>query len=85
MIEEMKLNRLDNKQNKKPPRGVNENLPPCYFTSIFICSRGKGKTYSLIKKLKKIEKYPICDNEGHKLDMRLIVFCPTIMSTLTQK
>ncbi len=22
------------------------------------------------------------DNEGHKLDMRVIVFCPTIMSTV---
>jgi len=85
MIEEIKLNGLDNKPikttKKPPPRSINENLPPCYFTSIFIGSKGSGKTYSLIKLLKNYEKYPIYDNEGHKLDMRVIVFCPTIMST----
>ena len=85
MIEEIKLNGLDNKPikttKKPPPRSINENLPPCYFTSIFIGSKGSGKTYSLIKLLKNYEKYPIYDNEGHKLDMRVIVFCPTILST----
>jgi hypothetical protein len=85
MIEEIKLNGLDNKPikttKKPPPRSINENLPPCYFTSIFIGSKGSGKTYSLIKLLKNYEKYPIYDNEGHKLEMRVIVFCPTIMST----
>ena len=35
----------------------------------------------MIKLLKNYEKYPIYDNEGHKLDMRVIVFCPTIMSS----
>ena len=34
----------------------------------------------MIKLLKNYEKYPIYDNEGHKLDMRIIVFCPTILS-----
>ena len=84
MIEEIKLTGLDNKPikttKKPPPRSINENLPPCYFTSIFIGSKGSGKTYSLIKLLKNYEKYPIYDNEGHKLDVRVIVFCPTIMS-----
>ncbi len=39
------------------------------------------KPYSLKKLLKIYEKYPIYDNEGHKLEMRVIVFCPTILST----
>ncbi len=42
MIQEIKLNGLDNKPikttKKPPPRSINENLPPCYFTSIFIGS-----------------------------------------------
>ena len=84
MISEIQSNGLDNKPikttKKPPPRSTNENLPPCYFTSIFIGSKGSGKTYSLIKLLKNYEKYPIYDNEGHKLDMRIIVFCPTILS-----
>ena len=84
MIQEIKLNGLDNKpiktKKKPPPRSINENLPPCYFTSIFIGSKGSGKTYSLIKLLKNYEKYPIYDYEGHKLDMRVIVFSPTVHS-----
>jgi len=84
MIEEIKLNGLDNKPikttKKPPPRSTNKDLPPCYFTSIFIGSKGSGKTYSLIKLLKNYEKYPIYDNDGHKLDIRVIVFCPTVLS-----
>ena len=84
MITEHKLTGLDNepiKTNKKPaPKSENPNLPPCYFTSIFIGSKGSGKTYSLVKLLKNYEKYPIYDYEGHKLNMRIIVFCPTLNS-----
>ena len=46
-VEEIKLTGLDNKPikttKKPPPRSINENLPPCYFTSIFIGSKGSGK------------------------------------------
>ena len=45
-----------------------------------MASGGSGKTYSLIKLLKNYEKYPIYDNDNNKLEMRVIVFCPTIMS-----
>jgi hypothetical protein len=85
MIEEIELNGLDNKPikttKKPPPRSINENLPPYYFRSIFIGSKGSGKTFSLMKLSKYYEKYPIYENGGHKLDMRVIVFCPTILST----
>ena len=84
MIQEIKLTGLDYKPiktKKPPPRSKNETLPPCYFTSIFIGSKGSGKTYSLIKLLKNYEKYPICDNDNNKMDIRVIVFCPTIMSS----
>jgi hypothetical protein len=37
--------------------------------------------YSLTKFFKNYEKYPIYDNEGHKMDIRVIVFCHTIMSS----
>ena len=85
MIQEIKLNGLDNKPikttKKPPPRSINKDLPPCYFTSIFIGSKGSGKTYSLIKLLKNYEQYPIYDNDKNKLDIRIIVFCPTVMSS----
>ena len=63
MIEEIKLNGLNNEpvksHKKQPPKSINNDLPPCYFTSIFIGSKGSGKTYSLVKLLKNYEKYPI--------------------------
>ncbi len=44
MIQEMQLNGLDNKpiktSKRPPPRNIHENLPPCYFISIFIGSKG---------------------------------------------
>ena len=85
MISEKHLNGLDNQPikttKKPPPRSINPNLPPCYFTSIFIGSKGSGKTYSVVKLLKNYEKYPIYDADGNKLTMRVIVFCPTINSS----
>ena len=84
MITEIKLTGLDNntiRTNKKqPPKSKNENLPPCFFTSIFIGSKGSGKTYSLVKLLKNYEKYPIYDVDNNKLNMRVILFCPTAHS-----
>ena len=85
MIQEIKLNGLDNKPikttKKPPPRSINKDLPPCYFTSIFIGSKGSGKTYSLINFLKNYEQCPIYDSDKNKLDIRVIVFCPTVMSS----
>ena len=85
MIQEIKLDGLNNepvKTNKKtPPMSINKDLPPCYFTSIFIGSKGSGKTYSVVKLLKNYEKYPIYDADGNKLTMRVIVLCPTINSS----
>jgi hypothetical protein len=85
MIQEIKLNGLDNQpvktHKKAPPRSINQDLPPCFFTSIFIGSKGSGKTYSAVKLLKNYEKYPIFDSDGNKLTMRVIVFCPTIHSS----
>ena len=85
MIQEIKLNGLNNEpvktHKKQPPMSINKDLPPCYFTSIFIGSKGSGKTYSVVKLLKNYEKYPIYDSDGNKLVMRVIVFCPTIHSS----
>lgn len=84
MITEIKLDGLDNnpiKTNKKqPPQSKNKNLPPCYFTSIFIGSKGSGKTYSLVKLIKNYERFPIYDVDNNKLDIRVILFCPTAHS-----
>ena len=85
MIIENKLSSLNNnpiKVNKKPvPQSINTNLPPLFFTSIFIGSKGTGKTYSLVKLLKNYEQFPIYDTAKNKLDIRIILFCPTYHSS----
>ncbi len=59
---------------------IKKDLPPWYFTSIFIGSQGSGKTYSVGKLLIACDKYRIYAADGI-LTMRVIVFCPTINSS----
>ena len=84
MISEIQLNTLDNKPvkvNKKdPPRSINPDLTPLYFTAVFIGSKNSGKTYGLVKMLKNYESQPIKNSDGDTLPMRTILFCPTASS-----
>jgi hypothetical protein len=81
MITETDLKNLDNLpikiHKKKPPQSTNKDLPPLFFTSLFLGSKGSGKTYSLVKLLKFYEGSDIVDEEGNKRLMRIILFCPT--------
>jgi len=81
MITEVDLKNLDNLpiriNKKKPPQSTNKDLPPLFFTSLFIGAKGSGKTYSLVKLLKFYEAAEIIDDEGNKRLMRIILFCPT--------
>jgi len=81
MITEINLKQLDNLpikiNKKKPPQSENKDLPPLFFTSLFIGAKGSGKTYSLVKLLKFYEASDIIDDEGNKRQMRIILFCPT--------
>lgn len=80
-IIEKKLKYLNNilpKVNKKPPpRSINPELTPMYFSAMFIGAKNSGKTYGLVKLLKNYEEHPIKDHEGHSLPTRIILFCPT--------
>ena len=56
MILETKLSNLDNKpikvNKKSPPRSINPDLTPLYFTAMFIGAKNSGKSYGLVKPLK---------------------------------
>ena len=54
-------------------------LPKLYMCSMFIGSKGSGKTWSLVSLLKHYEKSAILDKKGRKHVMRTILFCPTGM------
>ena len=81
MIKEIKLSSLNNvipKVNKKePPRSVNNDLTPFFFTSMFIGSKNSGKSYGLVKMIKNYEEQPVKDSKGNILEIRTILFCPT--------
>ena len=55
----------------------NPYLPKLYMCSMFIGSKGSGKTYSLVSLLKHYEKSSLLDKKGRKHIMRTILFCPT--------
>lgn len=84
MITETNFINLDNKvvkvNKKKPPRSTNLDLPPLFFTSLFIGAKGSGKSYSLVKLLKFYEDDDILDDEKNNRIMRTILFCPTANS-----
>ena len=84
MITETNLVNLDNKPikvaKKSPPQSTNKDLPPLFFTSLFIGAKGTGKSYSLCKLLKFYESSDIIDNDGNKRIARIILFCPTANS-----
>ena len=81
MIKEIKLSSLNNivpKVNKKePPRSINNDLTPFFFTSMFIGAKNSGKTYGLVKMIKNYEDQPIKDSKGNTLEIRTILFSPT--------
>jgi len=65
------------KQNKYPVP-LNKSLPKMYFVSLFVGSRGSGKTYSLVKLLKQYERYGIVHAESNdKVSQRIVLFSPT--------
>jgi len=56
-------------------------LPLLYNTSLYIGSKGTGKTYKLVQLLQLYEQYmPIKENSGQVYDMRVIAMCPTAYS-----
>ena len=88
MIVENKLSSLNNnpiKVNKKPvPQSINKQLPPLFFTGIWVGSKGTGKSYNLVKLLKNYEQFPIYDISKNKLNIRIILFCPTYHSSANE-
>ena len=81
MIKEIKLSSLNNvipKVNKKePPRSINKDLTPFFFTSMFIGSKNSGKTYGLVKMIKNYEDKPVKDSKGNTLEIKTVLFSPT--------
>ena len=74
---------LKEEQVKLKDESVESNnpyLPKLYMCSMFIGSKGSGKTYSLVSLLRHYEKSSILDKKGRKHQMRTILFAPTGMS-----
>ena len=76
-VNEVTINSWSNKKlSYKPnkyPQSTNKDLPNCYFVSLFVGSRGTGKTYSICSLLKQYERATFDGNQA----MRIILFSPT--------
>ena len=60
------------------PIPLDKNLPKMYFVSLFVGSRGSGKTFSCCQLLKQYEKSGIYDTTLKcTIDQRIVLFSPT--------
>ena len=88
MIEEIKLNSVSNTlptiNKKSPPRSINPDLTPCYFSACFVGAKNSGKipgkSYGLCTFIKNYQDNPIKDHDGNSLQTRIILFAPTANS-----
>lgn len=84
MIIERTIPNINNHQiiiQKKPiPQSSNKSLPQLFNTSLFIGSKGRGKTYSLVELLNMYEKSVISDGT-FEYKMRVILIAPTAYSS----
>lgn len=82
----LRLEQIDNWDNKPPkhkalkyPQPTDKNSPRMFFVSLFVGSRGSGKTFSCVKLLKQYERFKILDSKTNDtVAQRIIVFSPTI-------
>ncbi len=72
MIKEIKLSSLNNVipnvNKKEPPRSINYDLTPFFFTSMFIGSKNSGKSYGLVKMIKIYEEQPVKDKDKEEIE-----------------
>ena len=84
MIVEKAVDNIDDKtiniKKKNVPQSTNPSLPLLFNTSLYIGSKGTGKSYKLVELLKNYEKAKIKDEDGVEYDMRTILICPTATS-----
>jgi len=84
MIIEKKIDNIDDKpfdiKKKNVPQSTNNSLPSLFNTSLFVGSKGTGKSYKLTKLLKLYEQSKIKDDDGIEYEMRVILICPTASS-----
>ena len=87
MIEEIKLNTVSNtlpKVNKKPPpRSINPDLTPCYFSACFVGAKNSGKSYGLCTFIKNYQDNPIKDHMviHYKLELYYLHLQQIVMQT----
>lgn len=84
MIIEQDLPNINNHKiiiNKKPvPQSSNKSLPLLFNTQLYIGSKGRGKTYSLVELLNLYQNSTISDGT-FIYDMRTILIAPTAYSS----
>ena len=78
-IKDINIEKINIKK-KNVPQSTNKSLPLLFNTSLYIGSKGTGKTYKLCELLRLYENSKIKDDDGIEYDMRTILICPTASS-----
>jgi len=75
------VNDYEIKIKKNPiPQSSNKSLPPLFNTQLYIGSKGRGKTYALVKLLNMYENSVLSDGIS-EYNIRTILIAPTAYST----
>lgn len=75
------INDYEIKIKKNPiPQSSNKSLPPLFNTQLYIGSKGRGKTYSLVQLLNMYENSVLSDGIS-EYNIRTILIAPTAYST----
>ena len=66
--------------NNNYPQSKESFLPRNYMVGCFLGARGGGKTYACVKLIKQYENHEIYDEYNNKVEIRTILFSPTIQA-----
>ena len=55
-------------------------MPSLFFSCLIVGAKNSGKSFAMTSLLKLFELNPIYDNEGNKLEQRIILFSPTALN-----
>jgi hypothetical protein len=78
-IKDINIEKINIKK-KNVPQSTNKSLPLLFNTSLYIGSKGTGKSYKLCELLRLYEQSKIKDDDGIEYHMRTILICPTAAS-----
>ena len=80
-IKDINIEKINIKK-KNVPQSTNKSLPLLFNTSLYIGSKGTGKSYKLCELLRLYEQSKIKDDDGIEYHMRTILIFSILISLI---